>query len=487
MLIKFWKGSILFIETKREKVIIVFDSVLEIFKKLCSIPHGSGNIRMISDYCIQFAKSHSLKVISDEAGNVIIFKDGTNGYENSPAVILQGHLDMVCVKTDETQIDFETQGLTVAEDDEFIWAKGTSLGGDDGIAVAYALAVLADDKISDPPLEVVLTVDEEVGMLGAQALDTSILKAKRLINIDSEEEDTLLVSCAGGVRADIDLPIMREAEFTKAISVTISGFTGGHSGTEIDKGRLNAIITMAKLLSAANVSRIASIDGGSADNAIAVYCKAVIADTGIKDILCSEFEKIKASCQNTDPDITMIIDECDAYQMMDKDSSRRLLSLLNQIPNGVISFSDKIQGLVQTSLNLGIINTSDKSVLMCHALRSSVEAEKELLSEKVKNCASRFGGNIKFYAGYPAWEYNEKSELRRVICSSYEKLHGSKMKVASIHAGLECGLFCGKIKGLDCVSMGPDIFDIHTTDEKLSKGSAERFFYLLLDVLAELK
>ncbi|MCM1363787.1 MAG: aminoacyl-histidine dipeptidase [Faecalibacterium sp.] len=464
----------------------MFDKVLYYFKQLCCIPHGSGNTKLISDYCVSFAEEHSLDFIKDEIGNVIIFKDGTAGYENSPAVILQGHLDMVCVKKDGFEIDFEKQGLTICEDDEFIWAEGTSLGGDDGIAVAYALAILDSDSIAHPPLEVVFTVDEEVGMIGANAIDVSMLKAKMLINIDSEEEDTLLVSCAGGVRADIKLPIETEKAQVQAVKIVLSGLTGGHSGTEIDKGRLNAVITMAKLLKSIENKTLVSIEGGSADNAIPDFCKAILTSGNISDLksdVLRAFEKMRQTAEETDPNMTIVLTDCISQKQLTSQSSDAVLSYLADIPDGVIAYSKNIDGIVQTSLNLGIIDTDETCVITSHALRSSVDEEKTALELQLSEYAKSFGAAIDFYGDYPAWEYKENSRLRDVITDTYEKLFGSKMKIASIHAGLECGLFCGKIDGLDCVSMGPNIFDIHTADEKLSKESAKKVFKLIVQIL----
>ncbi|MGN0467920.1 MAG: beta-Ala-His dipeptidase [Acutalibacteraceae bacterium] len=465
----------------------MFEKVLEYFREICSIPHGSGNTGFISDFCTDFAVSHSLRYIRDKMGNIIIFKDGTSGYETSRAVIIQGHLDMVCVKKPDCALDMKTQGLKLIETEDFIEADGTSLGGDDGIAVAYALALLDSDDIPHPPLEVVLTVDEETGMLGANAIDLSALTGKMLINIDSEEEDTLLVSCAGGVRADASASLDFEETQSSALKVTLGGLTGGHSGTEINKGRQNAIISLAKLLSSLSI-RLCSLSGGNADNAIPSSCCAVIvckSTDETKAQLLASFEKLKKDSPN-DSGMKLEIETVESQKALSEKDSQKILACLCEVPDGVISTASYAEDLVQTSLNLGIAEMKDNKLLLTHALRSSSAAEKEKLKNDLSDYYSKFGFAISFYGDYPAWEYQENSLLQKVICEAYEEMHGEKMNVASIHAGLECGVFCGKIGGLDCVSLGPDIFDIHTADEKLSKKSAEKVFSMLVKVLEKL-
>jgi len=466
----------------------LFERALYYFRKLCKIPHGSGNTALISDYCCTFAKEHSLSFIKDSMGNVIIFKKGSRGCENRDAVIIQGHLDMVAVKNDGVSIDLEKDGLTLIEDDDFISANGTSLGGDDGIAVAFALAVLESDSLVHPPLEAVFTVDEEIGMLGASFLDTSVLSGKRLINLDSEDEGVLLVSCAGGVRADISLPAKLDTNNDSALKITLSGFTGGHSGTEINKNRLNAIVETAKLLKKVKPARLVSIDGGNADNAIPVSCTAIVTGSDIQKLrlqIENEFAILKAKAEN-DPQMRISTAECTADKAISEKDSARIIECISEIPNGVISLSKDIDNLVQTSLNLGIIKTDESGVSLCHALRSNINSERAELEKRLTDYAENAGGKIAFHGSYPAWEYKENSRLREVICACYEKQSGKKMRIESIHAGLECGFFCGKISGLDCVSLGPDIFDIHTSDEKLSKQSAKRVFELLIQILEQL-
>lgn len=464
----------------------MFDRVLYYFKKICSIPHGSGNTALLSDYCEQFAKEHSLRFLRDETGNVIIFKKASVGYENSAPVILQGHLDMVCVKKDGCNINFETDGLEVCEDEEYIWANGTSLGGDDGIAVAYVLAVLESDTLKHPAIEAVFTTDEETGMFGATALDCSPLSGKMLINIDSEEEGTLLVSCAGGVRADCEVCFQQESAAGTAYEITLAGLCGGHSGTEIHKGRLNAIVALAKILAPSSTLRLCSISGGSADNVIASACKAKVVCSDIEKVNTA-FEKLKNEYAQNEPDMSLEVKKVAAESAISHKDTTMLLQAIASVPNGVVAFSKSVKGLVETSLNIGVISSCGGKIKMSHALRSSVSLQKALLEKELASHWAKIEAKTAFHSSYPAWEYKENSVLRQTVKDAYLEQTGKEMNITAIHAGLECGIFCGKIEGLDCVSMGPDIYDIHSFDERLSKKSAENVFCLLLSVLEKLK
>ncbi len=462
------------------------NTYLDFFKALAAIPHGSGNTKAISDYCVDFAKRRGLRYLQDESNNVIIWKDATNGSDET--VILQGHLDMVCVQRDGRNIDFLKDGLRLKTDGDFLFAEGTTLGGDDGIAVAYALAILDSDTLRHPNLEVVFTVDEEIGMLGAAALDLSPLKGKMLINVDSEEEGTLLTSCAGGVRADLKWTAAGEkAAAGDCLRISIDGLPGGHSGTEIDKQHENAVLVLAKLLQRAGVKRLASIDGGSADNAIPTFCTAVVVnEDGLSETLAAIFADVKADFAASEQSVTLTVEAAPAAAAFGEADTADLLSLLCDMPNGVIAMSEHVPGLVQTSLNLGMLETKGNCVLTGHALRSSVQAEKELLLAALTAHAASHGAAVSTFGDYPAWEFKPESRLRDTILRCYEAQYGQPMQITAIHAGLECGIFCGKKSDLDCVSMGPDIFDIHTYDERLSLSSAARTYQLLCSVLAEL-
>ncbi len=465
------------------------EKVFAYFEEISAIPRGSGHNDKIKEYCENFAKERNLKYISDDAGNVIIFKDASNDCKSAEPVIIQGHLDMVWEKDSSANINFETDGLELRVDGDYVSAKGTTLGGDDGIAVAMCLAILDSDDICHPPLEIVFTADEEIGMLGAVALDFGALTAKRMINLDSEEEGTLWVSCAGGVRADIGLKTEFEVNADKQFEISVSGLHGGHSGAEIHKGYANANKVMGRvleMLSANDDFRIVSINGGTMDNAITRDCVCIIKSDSlsIEKNVADIFEAIKSDYLAADPEINISVKYVDGYESaMTADTTKSVIILLNELPSGVIAMSKEIEGLVETSLNLGILKTESDKVSYSFALRSGIDSEKDKLSARIVEIAEKYSCDIKLYSDYPAWEYKKDSQLRDTMASIYKDMFGKEMTVTAIHAGLECGLFCGKIKGLDCVSLGPDMVDIHTPTERLSISSTERVWKFLLRVL----
>lgn len=470
---------------------LVPEKVFRFFEEISMIPRGSGNMEKISRYCADFAKERNLKFIKDSACNVIIFKDASVGRENEEPVIIQGHLDMVWEKSSDSSINFETDPLDLAVENGFVFARGTTLGGDDGIAVAYALALLDSDEVSHPPLEIVLTTDEEAGMEGAQAIDTSMLRGKRMINIDSEAEGTLWVSCAGGARADIRVGYETESVCGTACEISVSGLHGGHSGTEIHNGYANANKLMGRILARLSSSldfSLVSIDGGTMDNAITRECSCRIALSSECEALFKHINRLNSvfrkEFKETDPDLTVRIRSSDNVKhCMKKKDSERIISMLNEFPCGVISMSNSIEGLVETSLNLGVASTSDKEVSFTFLIRSGDNSQRVALTDNVSRVAEKYGASVRVHSEYPAWEYKENSALQKIFADTYKDVFGKEMVVTAIHAGLECGLFCGKIKGLDCVSFGPDILDIHTPQEKLSIESSARMWEYLLEVL----
>ena len=471
--------------------------VLRYFEEICSIPHGSGNTKQISDYCVRFAQEHGLRYIQDDSNNVIIFKDAAPGYEQSAPVMLQGHVDMVCEKDPDCTIDFEKDGLTLRVDDGVISAEGTTLGGDDGIAVAMGLALLAAENIPHPPLEVVLTVDEEIGMLGAAALDCTPLKSRLMLNADSEDEGVLLVSCAGGVSTTCHLPLCRQEVGGTKVTLKISGLTGGHSGVEINKGRANANQLMGRLLNELDKAApyaLISVDGGLKDNAIPRESTAELAvkaeNIPALTAMAEEYGKIFAAEYRTvDPElsVTASVDGEGQFRAMDDGSKQRAIAALVNLPGGIQRMSTDIQGLVQTSLNMGILKTSDGEMLMSYAVRSSVGTEKAELVSRIKNLMELLGGTVDCVGDYPAWEYKHDSRLRNLMVEVFEEQYGHRPTVAAIQAGLECGLFSGKLPGLDCVSFGPDMKDIHTPKERMDIASVQRTWKYLLGVLERLK
>ena len=468
-------------------------SVMAHFEDLCRIPHGSSNTKAISDYCAGFAKKHGFTFYQDELNNIIIVCPASEGYESSPPVIIQGHLDMVCEKEHDCDFDFKKDALRLKIDGDFISAEGTTLGGDDGIAVAMALAVMADKSIPHPEIEAVFTVDEETGMTGASAIDLSMLRGKMLLNIDSEEEGILTVSCAGGSCTKSIIPVEYSKAHGNIYKIVIDGLAGGHSGVEINKGRGNANILMGRLLYALSKKadiRIAELEGGMKDNAIPLSSTAVIVCRGEINEVIEQYKAVfKNEYKTTDPNVSVRAQFLGSYarSAADADSTNRILTCLAAVPNGVQSMSCTIDGLVQTSLNLGILRLNSKEMTACFSVRSSVGSEKQMINTRLEALTCALGGKIEITGDYPAWEYRPDSSLRTLMTDVYREQYGSEPKIEAIHAGLECGIFCGKIDGLDCVSFGPDLLEIHTVRERMSISSVQRVWEYLKEVLKRLK
>lgn len=461
------------------------ERVFHFFEDICAIPHGSGNTDKISDYCVEFAKKNNLKYIKDVHNNVIIYKNASKGYESHDTVIVQGHLDMVCEKDADCTIDFLTDGLDIRVDGDYVCANGTTLGGDDGIAIAMALAILEDNTLSHPPIEALFTTDEETGMFGAEGLDASLLSGKKLINVDSEEEGILTVGCAGGARVDIKLSLTKGTTDIPCYKVTVGGLKGGHSGAEIDKGRLNSNITMGRFLNSLPFNyNIGDIRGGQKDNAIPRETTAIIFTNGDLSPVAENF--VKGNKVDTDNGLTLTVEKTAFAKCYDENSSKKIAELLCALPNGIVSMSSDIEGLVQTSLNMGVLKIENDTLSATIAARSSVNDEKYALLERLKCIVETFGGEYASHSHYPAWEYRKVSPLRDTMAAVYERMYGKTPIVAAIHAGLECGLFCDKIEGLDAVSFGPNLYDIHTSRERLSVSSIERTYEYLLEMLKAL-
>ena len=468
-------------------------SVFRYFEEICAIPHGSRNTKAISDYLVAFAKEHNLKYIQDESNNVILFGPGTCGMEDHAPVILQGHMDMVCEKDASCPLDMAVDGLDLMHDDRFVYAKGTTLGGDDGIAVAYALAILEDNTIAHPPLEVIITVDEEIGMLGANAIDLSMLRGRTLVNLDSEEEGIFTVSCAGGATSVISLPVERKAVYGPCVRLTVDGLQGGHSGAEIHKNRANANKVMGEYLSRIQKLMplcLTSFSGGSKDNAIPRSCQATVVAMGIgieriNDVAAQLQAEIREKYD--EPQATVQAFDVDALggNSLTTSATSDVISLLCACPNGVQSYSQDIPGLVQTSLNLGIAKLGDQFTAT-FSVRSSVNQEKEELIRKLRELTDFYNGSYSQSGTYPAWEFRKDSPLRDTMVRIYQEMFGKDPQVLAIHAGLECGLLGDKLPGLDCVSIGPQMHDIHTSREKLEIASTERTWNFLLEVLKNL-
>lgn len=468
-------------------------SVFRYFEEICAIPHGSRNTKAISDYLVAFAKEHNLKYIQDESNNVILFGPGTCGMEDHAPVILQGHMDMVCEKDASCPLDMAVDGLDLMHDDRYVYAKGTTLGGDDGIAVAYALAILEDNTIAHPPLEVIITVDEEIGMLGANAIDLSMLQGRTLVNLDSEEEGIFTVSCAGGATSVISLPVERKAVYGPCVRLTVDGLQGGHSGAEIHKNRANANKVMGEYLSRIQKLMplcLTSFSGGSKDNAIPRSCQATVVAMGIgieriNDVAAQLQAEIREKFD--EPEVSIQAFDVDALggNSLTTAATSDVISLLCACPNGVQSYSQDMPGLVQTSLNLGIAKLGDQFTAT-FSVRSSVNQEKEELIRKLRELTDFYNGTYTQSGTYPAWEFRKDSPLRDTMVRIYQEMFGKEPQVLAIHAGLECGLLGDKLPGLDCVSIGPQMQDIHTSREKLEIASTERTWNFLLEVLKNL-
>lgn len=468
--------------------------VFSFFEEICSIPHGSGNMQQISNYLVNFAKNKGFKYEQDEHKNVIIIKEATKGFENVPAIILQGHMDMVAVQTLEDLKNLETEGLELCVSGDYLYAKNTSLGGDDGIALAYCLALLSDEIISHPRLEVIFTVDEEVGMDGAREIDLSLLQGKRLINLDSEEEGYLLAGCAGGGTITGNIPIKREKQKGICIEIKIENLFGGHSGVEIDKERGNALYILARVLRMLRRKisfSLYSFYGGEKDNAIpnrAVAKILIDKEDGAKEFDMALRETIliiKSEFSENEPNLKIKENRLgmETLQVLRRESFDAFLRFMLFMPNGIQAMSTKFEGLPETSLNLGILKIEKEGIQLVISVRSSISSAKNELLEKIVEIIKNVEGTYRITGEYPAWEYKMESQLRDKMCKLYKEIYGKEMKVIMIHAGLECGLLCEKIEGLDCVSIGPDMKDIHTTNEKLSISSTKRVWEFLLEFI----
>ena len=469
--------------------------VFEYFEQISRIPRGSGNNTAISNYLVEFAKEHKLEYKQDSCENVIIWKKASKGQEDKPVVILQGHMDMVCEKEAGCDHDFTKEPLDLQMDGDFIYAKGTTLGGDDGIAIAYALAILADETIVHPALEVVITTDEETGMDGAIGLDTSVLKGSYLLNLDSEEEGTILTSCAGGMTVNGTFAWRKVEREGYPVTIQISGLKGGHSGTEIDKNRENAVMVLTRVLREMHANNIAfylsAVDGGLKDNAIPRDAKSVILvkeKNGLESVLNQIVEKLKKEMENSEPEISVSYSVADRTKMhiIDKELTERMLFFFEQVPNGVQKMSAAIPGLVESSLNLGICKTTEEGLFVSFSVRSSVQSYKEYIGLRLKDLIYFLGGTFAKKSEYPAWEYRSESKLREIAVAVYEEQYKKSPVIEAIHAGLECGILAGKMPDLDIVSIGPDIFDIHTPKERLSISSTKRVYQFVLAVLEKI-
>ncbi len=445
---------------------------------------------------MDLATACGLRSYQDDYGNVMVFKDGSPGYEESPPVILQGHLDMVCEKEPGCPLDMEKEGVRLLTDGSYVWADGTTLGGDDGIGVAYILALLASEDISHPPLEALFTCDEEVGLRGARMLDASRLKGRYLINIDSEGEGILTVGCAGAVRVYCQIPLSSCAAKGSAAIVRVGGLRGGHSGVDIDKNRQNAIKILGLLLDTLHEAygiRVASVCAEGRPNVIpqaagAVVCFDPAKGADIRQCVRSFSERMQKGYAAADPDVFAAIEEtCLPACCLDGAGTETAIFSLLQAPSGVYAMDPDIPGMVRTSLNLGSVQLGTDMLELAFMIRSNTDLGKHILVRQLTRLTERLRGTIRLEDDYPAWEYSRNSVLRDRMVQAYQDVYGDMPAVCSIHAGLECGILSEKLPGVEMVSFGPDMENVHTPMERMSVRSVERCWRYLVHVLELLR
>ena len=467
------------------------------FREISAIPHGSYHTSELSDYLESFAKDHSLDYVRDDMGNLIISRPASKGCEGFAPIALQGHIDMVCEKDASNPIDMEKQAISLMTDGEWIWADRTTLGGDDGIAVAIMLTLLVDETITCPPLECIFTVDEEVGLLGADKMNLTGLRSRRMINLDSENEGLITASCAGGAEVGLTYKAKRRDKKGEVLTLSVKGLRGGHSGECINCGRANADILLARLLyRLEKVGKycIIGINGGLRDNAIPREAKAEIIFTGnfkhreVKEAVQSFADDIAREYSVTDPDIHIHAEWANKGKIITRiafgrKDSRRLVRFLMSIPNGLIETSALYKDVPQTSLNLGILKTMAEGFHMVSMVRSSINSQKQMLLDRIACIADEFGISMAVEGVYPAWELIEQSDFRDLAADVYQQLTGKKAEVCVIHGGLECGLLAAKVPGLDCISIGPDMEGVHTPSERLNIPSSKRTYDYIKSIL----
>ena len=478
--------------------------VMRYFREISAIPHGSFHTEQISDYLEGFAKDRGLDFVRDEAGNLIISRPASAGREKAAPIALQGHIDMVCEKEESNPIDMEKEAITLQTDGEWLWADRTTLGGDDGIAVAIMLALLADQSLVCPPLECIFTVDEEVGLLGAEVLDLSALKSRRLVNLDSEEEGFITAACAGGAEEVCTLPGRRREKKGQVLEISISGLRGGHSGERIGAGRANADLLLARLLYRLEQEgkySIISMNGGTRDNAIPRDARAELIFTGkkirrgaVKDTVSAFAEEVANEYSMTDPDIRIearwtgkdngTMERAEHHMAFTRKDSRRMVRFLMALPNGVIEYSPMDRNVPRTSLSLGIVRTTEEGIRTHSLVRSSVNSCKQMVMDRIDCIADQFGATVMTQGAYPAWELIQESAFRDLASEVYWRVTGKKAVVKIIHGGLECGLLAAKVHGLDCISIGPDMEEVHTPSERLNIPSCARTYTYIRELLA---
>lgn len=454
--------------------------VFRFFEELCAIPHPSFHEERVADYLEEFARARGLECYRDDLHNVLIKKPATKGQEMRAPILFQGHTDMVCEKNGDVEHDFLKDPLKLFLDGDLLGARGTTLGGDDGIAVAAMLAILDGELLAHPPIECLFTVCEEVGLNGAKGFDYSRLSARRLINMDSEALGVVTVGCAGGMRSELYVDSAWEENTRPALEITVRGLAGGHSGCDIHRGRANANRLMGRLLTALPDVRVSRIDGGSKDNAIPRECVACVAVDDVcaaKEILRALGEEIAGELCADDADFSLDVRACECVsEVLDGACTRRILAILSAVQNGVLEWHRDVAGLVEFSRNLGVVRTEQNGVNFVLSSRSSIEGRLDATVRELDALGAALGCRVCHHSRYPGWSYAPVSPLRDAYLRVYRELTGEECRVEVIHAGLECGIIYSHLPDMDMISIGPDMSDIHSPDERLDLSSVEIFW-----------
>ena len=471
------------------------EEVIKWFREISRIPRESEKEKRISDFLVKFAKERNLEVYQDEALNVIIKKKASKGYENAPTVIIQGHIDMVCEKTLDSNHDFDNDPIELIQEGDILKANKTTLGADNGIAIAYSLALLDSDNTAHPNLEIVCTASEETNMNGALSLTKEHLSGEIILNIDGEEEGIFLISSAGGITPLVKFQLEKESFNYDCIKVKISNLQGGHSGMEIDKQRANAIKLMGRVLYAVkDLINIVHISGGSKDNAIASYAEFIIASKNIneaKEIISKIYSDIKNEYEFEDPDIIITAEDAgnEYKEMFSRKTTDDIIDFIYTAPYGVeyMFNNDELKGIVKASLNLGIVEENEKEVIITISIRSALDSILNEIRNKIKILARRMNADVEETSEYPSWQYSKESKIRDIVLKSYKDFSGKEPIITAVHAGLECGILKNLIPNADIISFGPDIFKVHTPEEYCSISSVNRTFEYLNKLLSEIK
>jgi dipeptidase D len=452
------------------------------FSELSDIPRESGNEEGVRRFLLAFAKEHNLEALVDTIGNVIIRKQAYKGYENRPWVALQGHMDMVCVKEEGSNHDFTKDPIKLVRDGDFLKADGTTLGGDNGIAIALVMDILSDPSCKHGPIEAIFTVSEETGLTGAFNIEQKHVNSRLMINLDSEDEGVLYIGCAGGIEVRSSMPVTwtKVESASKAFILTANGMLGGHSGAEIHKQRANAIKVAARVLHQGPDFQVCKAEGGTKRNVIPSVCTVTfVINTKDEPLLRSLVEKVQAELAGeyeiSDPGLALSLVETDLpLQAVDKQVSRRFFTAVYAAPHGVDAMSMSIPGIVETSTNLAIMRLEEECFKVISSHRSSVLSARDDIAHRFASVFKLSGAQVGFEGAYPSWKPNPHSALTGFCAKAYEEYTGRKPEITAIHAGLECGIINSKIEGMDSVSFGPNMYDVHSVKERLSISSVER-------------